>query len=320
MRLEPVVNPLAVYTDLTELDPTPGRDELEAAGWEVRFAHSADPETVQRVAPGAQALLVGDAPITGDLIERLPRLQVIATQSVGTDFIDLDACKMHDVIVANVPDASTEEVASHALAMSLALVRGLPMHDRTMRGGSWDPAGVAGLARLSDLTMGILGLGRIGQRLADMARPLFGKVVGFDPAQFPTPSIDRRSLMSVLAVSDVLSIHLPLNRATYHLLDNSAFETVKPGVRIVNVARGALIDESALLDALNTGKVGAAALDVFESEPPALRSPLLLHDRVVTTPHVAYLSPSSGLDLVRKQARNVITFGSRGAPVSPVAM
>jgi phosphoglycerate dehydrogenase-like enzyme len=318
MRPEQSPPPVAVYTDLTELDPTPGKNELEAAGWQVRFAGSADPESVLRVAPEATALLVGDEEITPALLDALPGLEIIATQSVGFDFIDVEECSKRGIVVANVPDASTEEVACHALAMALALIRGLPMYDRALRHGTWNPTGVVGLARPSNLTLGILGLGRIGQRLADMASPLFGGVIGYDPAEFPTVGIQRRSLEHVLSESDVISVHLPLNEDTHHLLGPTAFRTVKRGTRIVNVARGALIDETALIDAINIGQIGAVALDVFETEPADLRSPLFSHGRVLVTPHVAYLSPSSGHDLVVKQARNVIAYGRQSSPVTAV--
>lgn len=312
--------PIALYTDIAELHPRLGIAALESAGWEVRVARSSDPDVIAEVGSDAEALLICYSPVTRELLERLPHLRIVATQSVGVDMVDLEACAERGVTVTNVPASATEEVATHALAMALSLIRGLPMFDRATKGGVWDANAVPGLARASTLTVGVLGLGRIGRKFADIAAPIFGEVVGYDPIPFDTPLIRRASLEEVLSSSDVLSLHLPLTPETHHLLDRDRLALLPKGARIVNVSRGALIDSEALLDALNTGCIGSAALDVFEQEPPEPNDPLLQHPAVVASPHIAFSSPESAREYILHQAENVILMGREGRTLSPLGL
>ncbi|MGO3678827.1 MAG: C-terminal binding protein [Microbacteriaceae bacterium] len=308
--------PLAVYTDIVDTDPGPGITLLEAAGFRVEVARSDDPEVIAGVAAEAEALLIGYSPITAALLDRLPRLRIVATQSVGVDMIDLEACKARGITVANLPASATEEVASHALALSLALVRGLHTFDRSSRSSEWN-AGIADLSRPSTLTVGVLGLGRIGRAFASFAGSVYGEVLGYDPIDFEVPGVRRVSLDEVLAQSDIVSLHLPLTAETHHLLEASRLAQMRPGARIVNVSRGALIDSAALVAALDRGTISGAGLDVFETEPPEAGDPLWQHERVLATPHAAYLSPQSLLDYVVHQAENVVQFAQTGRPVTP---
>lgn len=310
--------PLALYTDIVDTDPTPGIALLETAGYRVEVAHSADPDVIAELGKEAIALLIGYSPVTQELLDRLPKLQIVATQSVGVDMVDLQACADRQVTVTNVPAAATEEVATHALAFALALVRGLPEFDRATKKGEWNGAASTNLARPSTLTVGVLGLGRIGRSFADLARPIFGNIIGYDPADFETPGITRASLEEVLRSSDVLSLHLPLNEDTRYLLNRERLAMLPQGARVINVARGGLIDPEALADALDEGVVACAALDVFEVEPPASNDRLLLHERVLATPHAAYLSPHSALDYVTQQAEEVVAWLREGRALHPV--
>lgn len=298
--------PLALYTDIVDIDPGPGIARLLAAGCRVEVADSADPDIIAELGHDAVALLIGYSPVTGALLDRLPKLKIVATASVGVDMVDLGACAARDVTVTNVPAAATEEVATHALALALALVRGLPEFDRATKKGQWDATAARDLQRPSTLTVGVLGLGRIGRRFAELARPIFGPVIGYDPATFDTPGIARASLEDVLRSSDVLSLHLPLTADTRHLLNRERLALLPSGARVLNVARGALIDAEALADALDQGAIVAAGLDVFEDEPPSADDRLLLHERVLATPHAAYLSPDSTRDYVTQQADAVV--------------
>lgn len=309
--------PLAVYTDIVDTDPAPGIALLEEAGFRVEVADSADLEVIARVAADAEALLIGYSPITAGLLARLPRLRIVATQSVGVDMIDLDACRARGITVSNLPASATEEVASHAFALSLALVRGLHTFDRASRANEWD-ARAADLARPSTLTVGVLGLGRIGRAFATFAWAVYGEVLGYDPIDFPVDGVRRVSLDEVLEESDIVSLHLPLTADTHHLLNAARLEQMRPGARIVNVSRGALIDSAALADALHRGHILGAGLDVFETEPPTAADPLWRHPRVLATPHAAYLSPQSLRDYVVHQAENVVEFVRSGRPVTPV--
>jgi D-3-phosphoglycerate dehydrogenase len=308
--------PLAVYTDVVEVDPGPGVRLLREAGFEVRVLDTADPERIAREAAGADALLIGYTRVDAALLAALPRLALVATQSVGFDMVDLDAARARGIWVSNVPGAATEEVAVHALAMSLALLRGLPFYDRSVRAGRWDAAELA-LRRPSTTTLGVLGLGRIGRRLAALAAGVHGRVIGHDPLLAPPAwpeGVERVSLGELVAESDVLSLHLPLTDATRHLVDRAAIARMRRGALLVNVARGGLVDAGALVDALDSGHLGGAALDVLEVEPPAGDEPLLRHPRVLVTPHAAYYSEQAAQSYVLDQARNVVAWARDGRP------
>jgi D-3-phosphoglycerate dehydrogenase len=314
------VSPLAVYSDVVEVDPAPGVALLEAAGLEVRVIGSADPAVIAREAAGAEALLIGYTRVDAALIAALPRLRLVATQSVGFDMVDVEAARERGIWVSNVPGAATEEVAVHAYAMGLSLLRGLPFHDRAVRAGSWQ-GDAEPLRRPSDVTLGILGLGRIGRRVGALGRGVYGRVIGYDPlldaAAWPA-EVEREELGAVLEQSDVVSLHLPLSDATERLLDAAALERMRRGAFVVNVSRGALIDARALLDALDSGRLGGAALDVLETEPPDPADPLPRHPRVLVTPHAAYYSDRAAAAYVVDQARNVIAWHESGRPRDPV--
>jgi phosphoglycerate dehydrogenase-like enzyme len=313
--------PLAVYTDVVDVDPAPGVRLLEAAGFRVRVLRTADPARIATEAPDADALLIGYTRVDAALLAALPRVGIVATQSVGFDMVDVDAALARGVWVANVPAAATEEVAVHALAMTLSLLRGLPSYDRAVRAGRWDAAELE-LRRPSATTLGVLGLGRIGRRLAALAGTVHGRVIGHDPALDASawPSgVERVGLDELLAESDVLSLHLPLTDATARIIDAAAIARMRPGAMLVNVSRGGLIDARALVDALDRGRLGGAALDVLEVEPPPPGDPLLRHPRVLLSPHAAYRSEQSAHAYVLEQARNVVEWRERGRPLNPVA-
>jgi D-3-phosphoglycerate dehydrogenase len=309
--------PVAVYTDIVETDPRPGIDELEAAGFEVRVADSADPKVITALASDADALLIGYSPIDRTLMSRLGNLKIIATQSVGFDMVDAQAAAEQGIWLANVPAAATEEVATHAFAMGMAMLRGLPFLDRAVRAGVWDGTRER-LRRPSEVTVGVLGLGRIGSRFAELARPVVGRVVGYDPLQAGPDGVERLDLNEILEVSDVVSLHLPLTQHTQRMLDRPRLALLPDGAFVINVSRGGLIDHDALLEMLDTGRLGGAGLDVLPEEPPRPQDRILGHPRVLLSPHAAYLSASTQRDYVLHQARNVIRWQAEGTPNSPV--
>ena len=226
-----------------------------------------------------------DAP----LIERATRLKVIGRAGVGVDNVDVDAATRHGIVVANAPEATVVSAAEHTIALLLALARNLPQAHASLTAGAWERSRFAGI-ELAGKTLGVLGLGRIGWQVARRAVGLGLRVVAYDPFV----SLDRfRELgvepaatpEDVYAEADLITLHLPLNEQTEGLLDRDAFASMRDGVRIVNAARGGLVVESALVDAIASGKVAGAALDVFESEPYV--GPLLELEQVVVTPHLA---------------------------------
>lgn len=309
--------PLAVYTDVVDTDPGPGISLLRDAGFEVRVAQSARPGDLVAVAHDADALLLGYAQVDRAVLDELHSLRIVATQSVGYEMVDVDACRERGIWVTNVPAAATEEVAAHALAMTLALLRALPALDRDVRSGRWDGT-LHELLRPSEVTIGVVGLGRIGSRYVDYLRPIVGRVVGYDPHVRALDGVQWLDLDDVMRVSDVVSLHLPLSQDTRGLIDDRRLGLLRRGSMLVNVSRAGLIDHDALLDRLDDGHISAAALDVLPEEPPRPDDRLVRQPSLLVTPHAAYLSAASSRDYVVEQARNVVEWYRRGYPDSPV--
>ncbi|MFA9431201.1 C-terminal binding protein [Egicoccus sp. AB-alg2] len=302
---------VAVYTDVSpEEDVAPGVSLLRSAGLQVRVLSTAD---TRRIAANTDAdfLLVGYSRVGPELLACLPRLRGVATRSVGTDMVDTRAAAARGVHVGHLPDVATEEVATHTVALALAAVRGVVFFDRATMVGRWEPSTEV-LRRPSLLTWGVVGLGRIGRAVADRARHLVGDVVGFDPAldarAWPSGVERATALAALLGRADIVSLHLPLTEETAGLIGSEQFAVMKPGTVLINVARGGVVDETALLEALDRGLVDAAALDVLRHEPPAADDPLLKHPRTIVTPHVAYLSRESAAAAVRAQAQQVLRW------------
>jgi D-3-phosphoglycerate dehydrogenase len=223
------------------------------------------------------------------LIERAERLRVIGRAGVGVDNVDVDAATRRGIVVANAAESTVDSAAEHAIALLLALARNVPQAHAALTSGSWDRQRFTGI-ELAGKTLGVLGLGRIGRQVAQRAVGLGMDVVAYDP--FVAPDRFRElgiepasSLDEVFAKADVITLHMPLNDETREIVDAAALAKMKDGVRIVNAARGDLIDEEALVAAVRSGKVAGAALDVFQVEP--YTGPLLELPQVVVTPHLA---------------------------------
>ena len=223
------------------------------------------------------------------LIERADRLKVIGRAGVGVDNVDVEAATRRGIVVANAAESTVDSAAEHAVALLLALARNIPQAHAALTSGTWDRQRFTGI-ELAGKTLGVLGLGRIGRQVAHRALGLGMHVVAYDPFvaedRFRELGVEpAASPQEIYAVADVITLHLPLNDETRGLVGSDAFELMKDGVRIVNAARGGLVDEPALVSAIRSGKVAGAALDVFETEPYA--GPLLELPQVVVTPHLA---------------------------------
>jgi len=319
--------PIAVYTDIDDTDPAIGISLLEENGFEVRVLGTRDADEIIAGAQGAVALLPGYASVTREVIEALPQLRIVSLMSMGFDYVDVDAASERGVWVSNVPGAATEEVATHALAILLSSVRQLPFYTASATPADWNDRAPSAPPRLSETTLGIVGLGKIGRELARLAGPLFGSVVGYDPLLPDTPEVradlealgvTRTGLEEVRRTANVLSLHLPLTPETAHMVDAEFLSGMPRGSVLVNVSRGGLIDNDALVAALDAGQLSGAALDVLDQEPPSHGHPLLGRDDVVLTPHIAYFSARTEIEYVRIQAQNAITLLETGAPDSPV--
>jgi len=270
------------------------REEISEAGVELlrsRFDVDVDAESaLEEIIGGYDAIVVRSATkLTADLIELAERLKVIGRAGVGVDNVDVDAATRRGIIVANAPESTVVSAAEHTVGLLVALARNIPQAHAALKQGRWERSAYGGI-ELAGKTLGVLGFGRIGQQVARRALGLGMRVVAYDPyvtaERFRELGVEWvESPEDVYAASDFLTLHLPLSPETRGSVNAAAFEAMRPGVRIVNAARGPLLDEDALLAALRSGKVAGAALDVFVDEPYA--GPLLELDNVVVTPHLA---------------------------------
>src|SRR5205814_1331795 len=239
---------------------------------------------------GYDAIVVRSATkLTADLLERAPRLRVIGRAGVGVDNVDVDAATRRGIVVANAPESTVVSAAEHTIGLMVALARNIPQAHSALKQGRWERSAHAGV-ELEGKTLAVLGFGRIGQQVTRRALGLGMRVVAFDPfvgrERFRELGAERAETQEqALAAADFVTLHLPLTDETRGAISAEAFAAMRDGVRLVNAARGELVDEDALVDALRTGKVAAAALDVFSSEP--YDGALLEFDNVVVTPHLA---------------------------------
>ena len=233
----------------------------------------------------ASGLLRADAP----LFVRAPRLRALARVGIGYDRIDVESATAAGVCIINTPDAPTESTAEFAVTLMLALARRLPAAAAVLPAGRWQQGSDLFGIDLAGRTLGLIGFGRIGRRVAEIALALRMRVIAYDPyvSTVPPPVGHAGELAGLLSAADVISVHVPHTPATRHLLDGKAFAVCRPGVLVINAARGPIIDEAALLDALESGRVGGAGIDVWDPEPPPMENPLLRHPRVIATPHIA---------------------------------
>ena len=321
------VRPLAVYTDMEDLDYSAGVALLEESGYDVLYLGSQDPVAIMERAKDAEALLVGYASVTAEVMDAIPGLKIISLVSMGFDNVDLDAARKRGIWVTNLPGVATEEVASHALALSLAVTREIPFFQDRVAEGDWNTRPETTVFRLSQERLGLIGLGRIGSRFGELASGIFGKVIGYDPYLPDTPAtrdmlaqagIRRTGLAEVLAESAVVSLHVPLTEETRHIINADSLAAMRQGGYLVNVSRGQLIDDGALRAAIDSGHIRAAALDVLDVEPAPADHPLMGHPRILVTPHIGFLSGHTLAEYVRIQAQNVISQARTGAPDTPL--
>jgi D-3-phosphoglycerate dehydrogenase / 2-oxoglutarate reductase len=290
---------------------------LRAAGHELRTAQCRTAAEVIEAARDVDAVLVQYAPITAEVLDALPGLRLVSRYGVGVDVVDLDAARERGVWVCNVPDYGTTEVALHAVAMLLALMRNLTGHDREVHAGRWDHRLGGRLPRPGGLTLGVVGLGRIGRTTMEGAAPWFGGVVGYDP-YLPDDAwpagVERLELPELFARSNAVTLHLPLTPETQGLVGADLLGRMPAGSFLVNTARGGLVQLDAVAQALADGRLAGAGLDVLPQEPPPADHPLLADPRALLTPHVAWYSAEAEVELRRKAALNVVSWAETGRP------
>jgi D-3-phosphoglycerate dehydrogenase / 2-oxoglutarate reductase len=268
----------------------------------VRTAQNERGKELGRELRDATAVIIdADTNITQEVVDEMKQCKIIITASVGFDHIDLNAASSRGIYVSNVPGYCTEEVADHTIGLMIAVTRKILILNKTTRTGAWDDWHAAEpVYRLRDRTLGIVGLGRIGTAVSLRAKALGLKVIAYDPyipiGRDTSVGVKSVKFDSLLSESDIISMHTPLTDENRHMIGSKEFEKMKHGVFIINTARGALIDPKALADALHSGKVAGAGIDVFEKEPPDQDDPLLRIDTVVVTSHTGFLSTESQRD------------------------
>lgn len=270
------------------------REQIADAGVELlreRFEVDVDAngDLAEKIGDYDAIIIRSATKLTADLIDRAGRLKVIGRAGVGVDNVDVEAATRRGIVVANAPESTVVSAAEHAIGLLLALSRNIPQAHAALKEGRWERSRYGGL-EVADKTLGVLGFGRIGQQVARRAAGLQMRVVAYDPfvskERFRELGVERlESPEDLYAAADFVTLHLPLLPETRGSIDAAALAQMKPGVRIVNAARGELVDEDALVEALRSGHVAGAALDVFSSEPYS--GPLLELDTVVATPHLA---------------------------------
>jgi D-3-phosphoglycerate dehydrogenase / 2-oxoglutarate reductase len=298
-------------------------------GLAVDYQPGLKPDDVRRAIPGADALVIrSGTKVTAEILEAADRLKVVGRAGIGVDNVDVPAASKRGIVVMNTPGGNNVTTAEHTLSLLLAMARNIPQAMSSLRGGKWERNKFTGV-EVFNKTLGIIGIGNIGAIVADRAQGLKMKVIAYDP--FLTPEAAARlgvelvPLDDLYARADFISVHTPLTAETRGLVGAEAMAKMRKGVRIVNCARGGIIDEAALADAVRSGQVAAAALDVFVEEPPAKDSPLLGLENVVVTPHLGASTDEAQVNvaiaiaeqiadyLLRGDVRNAVNFPSVSA-------
>jgi len=307
--------------------PFPSLDPAKAAlarlDPEYRMAKSSAADDILAAARDADAILVTYAKLSGDLLRQLTKCKAIGRFGLGVDNIDLPAAKACGIAVNYVPDYCLREVSDHAMALLLALARKVPQANTLVQSGRWEVPPLVPLRRLEGQVLGLVGFGNIPRALAPKAKAFGFKVLTHDPYvakdALDAAGVEGVSFDDLLARSDFVSVHAPLLPATRGLMNAAAFAKMKKGAYLINTARGPLVDEPALIAALDSGQLGGAALDVVTTEPLPKDSPLVGRDNVILTPHTAFYSVEALEELQTKCASDVARVLSGEKAVYPIS-
>jgi len=301
----------------------PAKQALARLDPEYRRAKSPAADDILAVARDADAILVTYARLSGDLLRQLTKCKAIGRFGLGVDNIDLPAAKACGIAVNYVPDYCLREVSDHAMALLLALARKMTLANKLVQSGRWEVPPLVPLRRLEGQVLGLVGFGNIPRALAPKAKAFGLKVLTHDPyvakAALDGAGVEGVSFDELLARSDFVSVHAPLLPATRGLMNAATFEKMRKGAYLINTARGPLVDEPALIAALDSGHLGGAALDVVATEPLAKDSPLLGRDNVILTPHTAFYSVEALEELQTKCASDVTRVLSGEQAVYPIS-
>jgi len=312
-----------VICDLDHKDVEAERKVFSKAGYHFDWLHCKTQQEVIENCQNAVVLLNQYVKMDKVIFEALPTLKCIVRYGVGHDNINIEDANQYGIQICNVPDYGTHEVADHALALMMALARKVVLSNSLIRKGIWDYQKGIPIYRLRECTVGICGVGRIGTEFAKRVHALGCRIIAYDIEYkkegrvFPD-FVTFVSFDELVKQSDIISIHCPLNESTYHLFGEKEFKNMKKSAYIINTARGGIIDEDALLWALQNNEIAGAAIDVVEHEPLAASSPLLQCNNLIISPHTAWYSEQSSVELKRKAAEEAVRFLSNEPVHYPV--
>ena len=318
-----MAGPVIAVTDTVFPSLDPAKAALARLNPTYRMSTSVNAKDIVAVAKDADAVLVTYAKLTRDVLMQLTRCRAIGRFGLGVDNIDLPTAKEKGIAVNYVPDYCIREVSDHAMALLLALIRKIPLSNKLVQSGRWEMPAVVPIRRIEGTVLGLIGFGHIPRLVAPKAQAFGMKVIAYDPFAKPdafnAAAVESVDLDTLLKTSDYVSVHAPLLQATRGMLNAAAFGKMKKGAYIVNTARGPLIDEPALVAALDSGQVGGAGLDVVAAEPLAKDSPLLDRDNVIISPHTAFYSIEALNELQTKCATDVARVLSGEKAVYPIS-
>lgn len=286
---------------------------IESGDFEVIMPRSSESVPLEDILGTADALIVRSGfKVSKKIIDLAPNLKIISRVGAGVDNIDVEYAERKGIKVVNVRGGNAQSVAEHAIALMLCIAKGIIWYDKQTRIGNWEARNSYRAQELHGKTLGVIGLGAIGRRVAEFARPIGMSVIAYDPFVDETqiPDFVERvfALKDLLVKSDFVSIHVPLTEATRNMIGKEELEIMKPTSFLINLSRGSVVDEEALYKALVEGKIAGAALDVFEKEPPDCNNPIFSLENVVVTPHMAGLTKESSERVAILAVKNVIEF------------
>ena len=318
-----MAGPVIAVTDSVFPSLDPAKAALARLNPTYRMAKSVNADDIVAVARDADAVLVTYAKLTREVLTQFTRCKAIGRFGLGVDNIDLVAAKEKGMAVNYVPDYCIREVSDHAMALLLALIRKIPLSNKLVQSGRWEMPAVVPIRRIEGTVLGLVGFGHIPRLLAPKAQAFGIRVIACDPYAkpevFKTAGVESVDFDTLLQSSDYVSVHAPLLPATRGMMNAAAFAKMKKGAYIVNTARGPLIDEPALVAALDSGQIGGAGLDVVTSEPLAKDLPLLGRDNVIISPHTAFYSIEALNELQTKCATDVARVLSGEKAVYPIS-
>jgi D-3-phosphoglycerate dehydrogenase / 2-oxoglutarate reductase len=318
-----MAGPVIAVTDSVSPSLDPAKTALAKLDPTFLLSKSVNADDILAVAKDADAILVTYAKLTRDLLMQLTKCKAIGRFGLGVDNIDLAAAREKGIAVNYVPDYCIREVSDHAMALLLALIRKIPLSNKLVQSGRWEMPAVVPIRRIEGTVLGLVGFGHIPRLVAPKAQAFGIKVIAFDPFAkpevFKAAQVESVDFDTLLKTSDYISVHAPLLPATRGMMNADAFAKMKKGAYLVNTARGPLIDEAALIAALDAGQLGGAGLDVVATEPLANDSKLLGRDNVIISPHTGFYSIEALNELQTKCAADVARVLSGEKAVYPIS-